>query len=254
MPLYFMITVLCTALALRGKTRIAIFIISIIEYSALFALYHYKPQLFIELSHDDAYVDQLVSMIVSSTVVFIFAYVVSLQNYNDRKKIEQLSLLYEKQANTDELTGLYNRRYFNNFLKLAILTLGDTGMLHVAMFDIDDFKFVNDKYGHPFGDVILRKFSSLLRKTENNGTTVCRYGGEEFLVLIPKKDKTEALAIVNQILEETRTSIEINDGRFITVSAGFITCTEEMTYDVLLQEVDKKLYIAKTTGKNRVIT
>lgn len=254
MPLYFMMTILCTALVLRGKTRIAIFILSIIEYSALFALYHYQPQLFIELSHNDAYVDQLVSMIVSSTVVFIFAYIVSLQNYNDRKKIEQLSLLYEKQANTDELTGLYNRRYFNNFLKLAILTLGDTGMLHVAMFDIDDFKFVNDKYGHPFGDVILRKFSSLLRKTENNGTTVCRYGGEEFLVLIPKKDKTEALAIVNQILEETRTSIEINDGRFITVSAGFITCTEEMTYDVLLQEVDKKLYIAKTTGKNRVIT
>ena len=163
-------------------------------------------------------------------------------------------MLYERQANTDELTGLYNRRYFNNFLKLAILTLGDTGSLHIAMFDIDDFKFVNDKYGHPFGDVILRKFANLLKTTEKNGTTVCRYGGEEFLLLIPKKDKNEALAIVEEILEETRTTIEIKDNRFITVSAGFMTCTEEMTYDLLLQEVDKKLYTAKSSGKNRVIS
>ena len=71
---------------------------------------------------------------------------------------------------------------------------------------------------------------------------------------IPKKDQNEALAIVEEILEETRTTIEIKDNRFITVSAGFMTCTEEMTYDLLLQEVDKKLYTAKSSGKNRVIS
>ena len=122
------------------------------------------------------------------------------------------------------------------------------------MFDIDDFKYVNDKYGHPFGDVILRRFANLLRTTEKFGTTACRYGGEEFLLLIPKKNAEEALALVELIIEETRKQIEISDGRFITVSAGFMTCTEEMTYDVLLQEVDKKLYTAKKSGKNKVIS
>ena len=254
MPYYFLVGIVCTALALKGKPRIILFIITIIEYIILFFLYRYFPEGFLSMTHEEAFVDQLSSLLITSGILFTFSYAVSSQNYHDRHTIQQLSMLYERQANTDELTGLYNRRYFNNFLKLAILTLGDTGSLHIAMFDIDDFKFVNDKYGHPFGDVILRKFANLLKTTEKNGTTVCRYGGEEFLLLIPKKDKNEALAIVEEILEETRTTIEIKDNRFITVSAGFMTCTEEMTYDLLLQEVDKKLYTAKSSGKNRVIS
>ena len=254
MPFYFLVAVVCTALALKGKVRLFLFIITIIEYTILFLLFKFFPQGFLPMSEGDAFIDQLCSLLITSGILFTFSYAVSSQNYHDRHTIQQLSMLYERQANTDELTGLYNRRYFNNFLKLAILTLGDTGSLHIAMFDIDDFKFVNDKYGHPFGDVILRKFANLLKTTEKNGTTVCRYGGEEFLLLIPKKDKNEALAIVEEILEETRTTIEIKDNRFITVSAGFMTCTEEMTYDLLLQEVDKKLYTAKSSGKNRVIS
>jgi len=253
MPFYLLVAVVCSALALRGKTRIIIFILILIEYSGLFITYRYHPELFTTMEHEEAFIDQLCSMIIASCVLFTFSLIVSKQNSHDRHKIEQISLLYEKQANTDELTGLFNRRYFNNFLKLAILTLGDTGSLHIAMFDIDDFKYVNDKFGHPFGDVILRRFANLLRTTEKNGTTACRYGGEEFLLLIPKKNVDEALALVESIIEDTRKQIEISDGRFITVSAGFITCTEEMTYDVLLQEVDKKLYTAKKTGKNRVI-
>ena len=254
MTFYLLVAVVCSALALRGKTRFIVFALILLEYSGLFVIYRYHPELFTPMEREEAFIDQLCSMIIASGVLFTFSYIVSKQNSHDRHTIQQLSLLYERQANTDELTGLYNRRYFNNFLKLAILTLGDTEKLHIAMFDIDDFKFVNDKYGHPFGDVILRKFATLLRTTEKNGTTVCRYGGEEFLVLIPKKNKSEALEIVEQILEETRTTIEVKDGRFITVSAGFMTCTEDMTYDVLLQEVDKKLYTAKKSGKNRVIS
>lgn len=253
MPYYLLVAIVCTALALRGKTRIILFILIMLEYSGLFATYRFHPEFFTTMRYEEAFIDQLCSMIIAGSVLFTFSFIVSKQNSHDRHKIEQLSLLYEKQANTDELTGLYNRRYFNNFLKLAILTLGDTGSLHIAMFDIDDFKYVNDKYGHPFGDVILRRFANLLRTTEKNGTTACRYGGEEFLLLIPKKNVDEALALVESIIEDTRKQIEISDGRFITVSAGFITCTEEMTYDVLLQEVDKKLYTAKKTGKNRVI-
>ncbi len=253
MPYYLLIAIVCSALALRGKTRFILFGLLLVEYSGLFIAYRYHPELFTTMEHEEAFIDQLCSMIIASSVLFTFSFIVSKQNSHDRHMIESLSRLYERQANTDELTGLYNRRYFNNFLKLAILTLGDTGMLHIAMFDIDDFKFVNDKYGHPFGDVILRKFASLLKTTEKNGTTVCRYGGEEFLLLIPKKDKNEALEIVENILNETRTTIEITEKKCITVSAGFVTCTAEMTYDVLLEEVDKKLYMAKTSGKNRVI-
>ncbi len=253
MTYYLMISFVVTALALRGKTRIGVFIFLIVEYSGLFALYRFFPQGFLQMSHEDAFVDQLSSMILSSLILFVFSYTVSSQNFHDRHMIKQLSLLYEKQANTDELTGLYNRRYFNNFLKLAILTLGDTEKLHIAMFDIDDFKFVNDKYGHPFGDIVLKEFAHILEDKEKAGVTSCRYGGEEFLLLIPKKNKQDALTLVEEVLQTTRETIKLKDGRFVTVSAGFITCTEAMTYESLLQEVDKKLYLAKSSGKNRVI-
>ena len=252
MPFYFLLAAVCTALALRGKTRVCIFILILLEYSWLFALYRLFPQGFLPMSPEDAFIDKLTSMILASLVLFSFSFIVSKQNSHDRHKIEQLSILYERQANTDELTGLYNRRYFNNFLKLAILTLGDTGKLHVAMFDIDDFKYVNDKYGHPFGDIVLKQFAIILDEFNRAGITACRYGGEEFLLLIPKKNKEEALTLVEEVLKQTREKIRLDENKFVTVSAGFITCTEDMTYDVLLQEVDKKLYTAKKSGKNRV--
>ncbi len=253
MPFYLLVAIVCIALALRGKTRIIIFILTLLEYSGIFFLYRLLPQVFLEMSHEEAFIDQLCSMLIASSVLFTFSFIVSKQNYYDRNKIEQLSRLYERQANTDELTGLYNRRYFNNFLKLAILTLGDTGKLHIAMFDIDDFKYVNDKYGHPYGDTVLKQFADILNETTKAGVTACRYGGEEFLLLIPKTNKEEALDLVEGVLAKTREQIKIDENKFITVSAGFMTCTEDMTYDILLQDVDKKLYLAKSSGKNRVI-
>ena len=254
MPYYFLISSVCIALVLSGKTRIILFLINILEYTGLFIIYHLRPEVFLPMSAASSFIDKTSSMIISFSVLFFFAYTVSLQNHHDRAKIQQLSQLYEKQANTDELTTLYNRRYFNNFLKLAILTLGDTGKLHVAMFDIDDFKYVNDKFGHPFGDRILKLFANVLIAIgDDNGCTVCRYGGEEFLLLIPKKDRNEAIEIVENILDYTRNNIRVTDERCITVSAGLLTCKADMDYETLLQEVDKKLYTAKCTGKNRVV-
>ena len=253
MPYYFLIAAVCTALALKGRTRIILFIVILIEYSVLFILYGFFPEGFLAMSHKEAFVDQLVSMIIASLVLFSFSFIVSRQNSHDRRKIEQLSLLYERQANTDELTGLYNRRYFNNFLKLAILTLGDTEKLHLAMFDIDDFKKVNDKYGHPYGDQVLKQFANILHSVEGNGVTSCRYGGEEFLLLLPKKNREDALSIVEKILETVRTTIQLPDETFVTVSAGFLTCKDGMTYETVLQNVDKNLYEAKCSGKNRIV-
>jgi len=254
MSYYFLIAIVCTAIVLHGKTRIILFIINVTENIIIFLLYKKMPQLFLTMTAENAFIDQLCSMFIACIVIFFFTYTVAQQNYNDREKIQQLSNLYERQANTDELTGLYNRRYFNGFLKLAILTLGDTEKLHVAMFDIDDFKYVNDKFGHPFGDRILKLFATvLISSSDFNGLTVCRYGGEEFLLLIPKKDKAEAVKIVEDILEYTRKNIRITDDRCITVSAGLYTCKADMDFETLLQEVDKKLYTAKCTGKNRVV-
>lgn len=254
MIFYFLIAAVCIALVLKGKTRIFLFIIIMMEYTVLFILYDIAPKFFLHMPKETAFIDQLFSMLISSIILFSFSYVVSRQNFHDRNTIEKLSKIYEYQANTDELTGLYNRRYFNNFLKLAISTLGDTGKLHLAMLDIDDFKIVNDKYGHHLGDSVLKQFAQILKRTENSGVTVCRYGGEEFLMLIPQQNRDEALHLVETILKDIWAKIQVGDDGFITASAGFISCSANMSYDMLLQEVDKHLYIAKCSGKNRVVS
>ena len=252
MPYYFLISFVCTALSLRGKTRIFVFFFFLIEYAGLCIFYGLYPSAFLAMNNEVAFIDQTCSLVISALIIFFFTYTVSKQTSHDRKIIKELSVLYEKQANTDELTGLYNRRYFNNFLKLAILTLGDTGKLHIAMFDIDDFKSVNDKYGHPFGDTVLKQFANILTESEKDGATACRYGGEEFLILISKKDREEALNLVEDILEKTRSSINLPDNKFITVSAGLLTCTDNISFEDALNLVDKNLYIAKANGKDRV--
>lgn len=254
MVFYLMLTLVCIALVLHGKTRIIFFTLSLLEDVGLFLVYHWFPNIFIHMSEQDAFVDTVCSLVISCIILFFFSYTVSKQNLHDREKIQYLSDLYQKQANTDELTNLFNRRYFHSFLKLAIATVGDSGSLHIAMFDIDDFKQVNDKYGHPYGDVVLREFGRILQAKESLGATACRYGGEEFLLLIPKKSRDEALDIVRQILEETRNSIEIPDGKNITVSAGFITCRETMSFEKVMESVDKNLYLAKKAGKDRLIS
>lgn len=254
MIFYFVIAAVCIALVLKGKARFILFIAIIAEYTVLFVFYKNAPQYFLHMTDETAFIDQLCSMVITSLILFSFSYSVAHQNLHDRETIKNLSKMYETQANTDELTGLYNRRYFNNFLKLAISTLGDTGNLHIAMLDIDDFKVVNDKYGHPFGDTVLQRFAKILKKIESEGATACRYGGEEFLLLIPKKDRAEALHIVEKIIETVWAQIQIGENGFVTASAGFVTCTENMSYNELLQEVDKRLYAAKAAGKNRVVS
>lgn len=254
MEFYLMLTIVTIALALRGWTRLIFFAIALVENVGLFIIHRQIPEIFIIFTEDDAFIDKVCSMAISCVVLFFFSYTVSKQNAHDREKIKYLSDLYEKQANTDELTGLFNRRYFNNFLKLAIATLADSGSLHLAMFDIDDFKHVNDKYGHPFGDVVLKKFAAILQEREKLGATACRYGGEEFLLLIPKKSRDEAVEIVKEILSDTRTTIEIEKNRCVTVSAGFLTCGENLSFEETMQEVDKKLYEAKKSGKDRIVS
>lgn len=254
MIFYFIIAAVCIAIVLKGKCRIFLFFIIMLEYTVLFILYDLAPQYFLHMPKETAFIDQLSSMLISSLILFSFSYVVSQQNFHDRNTIEKLSKMYEHQANTDELTGLYNRRYFNNFLKLAVSTLGDTGKLHLAMLDIDDFKVVNDKYGHQLGDSVLKQFATILKKTENSGVTVCRYGGEEFLMLIPQRNRHEALHLVETILKDIWSKIQVGNDGFITASAGFISCNANMSYETLLQEVDKRLYKAKCTGKNRVVS
>jgi len=155
--------------------------------------------------------------------------------------VEKFKLL----AIHDPLTGIYNRSYFNNIESTTNPVIGEC----MVMFDIDDFKKVNDTKGHPFGDVILKTFANILKECADNEGAICfKYGGEEF-VLGYKGGEDKGLKLANKI----RKRFQKETG--ITVSGGLATIGESCkvnNYKSLLSLADASLYVSKQCGKNKI--
>lgn len=157
---------------------------------------------------------------------------------------------------TDSLTQLHNRRHFDNIAKEEVARAQRTGTpLALMMLDIDHFKQINDRYGHPFGDECLRQVAAILaNRIQRAGDLAARYGGEEFIVLLP----TTELHTAQQLAERIRQSVEDlrlphNSGDVrLTLSIGVASFTPEHSIDELLHCADKALYAAKHAGRNQV--
>jgi diguanylate cyclase (GGDEF)-like protein len=133
---------------------------------------------------------------------------------------QQRELLRE-QALTDALTGLANRRHSHERLQAEIARADrEDRALSLILFDIDDFKSINDRYGHPVGDAALRGFAALLRDEARVSDVVCRVGGEEFAVLLPSTPVAEATRYAVRVLLASRNGALRPDGRPLTASAG----------------------------------
>jgi diguanylate cyclase (GGDEF)-like protein len=179
--------------------------------------------------------------------------VISHMNVTDRKLIE---LKYAKLAATDPLTGIPNRRFFEEFAKLNIergLRFGETSSL--LMIDLDNFKFINDAYGHAVGDEVLRRVASLGKNAFRTCDLLARLGGEEFVGLLTGTDESGAIMAA----EKLRAAIEqlpIENGSksiFVTASIGVSSILRgDPTVHSALLRADKALYLAKQDGRNCV--
>ncbi len=164
----------------------------------------------------------------------------------------------KKEVLTDPLTGLGNHRFLHDAFKVEFRRhVASRRPISCVMMDLDFFKRVNDNYGHPFGDFVLRQFAVLLRKCIRKGDVATRYGGEEFLCILPNCGKEEARAVAERIRGETEHHVFLNGRRRvkITVSLGLITSYKSsgLNYRRLIQLSDQALYEAKRKGRNRVI-
>jgi diguanylate cyclase (GGDEF)-like protein len=184
-------------------------------------------------------------------------------NYHDAIDEEYHSKLFNFAA-TDALTGLYNRRYILNELdRQHKIAKRNRRPYSIAILDIDDFKQVNDTYGHQAGDEYLRQVAFTINHTLREQDNCGRLGGEEFLVILPETDLEGAAHLANRIRERIEDAAVMYGGQSITstVSAGvsqahFSTApTKEQTegIDTLIQRADKALYDAKNSGKNKVV-
>ena len=173
------------------------------------------------------------------------------------KEIESLKLkLQESQheALYDALTGLCNRRYFDSEIESKM----GIDKLSLMLIDIDHFKVINDTHGHLMGDLVLKAVAKKLQSSCREDAQVFRYGGEEFVVLIPGADiqKTRHIAEVMRrsiekiVIKDRRTGTILRD---VTVSIGVAQRSKDEQPNDLMERADKLLYKAKTLGRNRVM-
>ena len=161
-------------------------------------------------------------------------------------------------AVTDELTGLYNRRYFDRHLTLMLDKAREQHRdMAVMLIDMDFFKAVNDTYGHDTGDAVLREFALRLRRNIRGVDLACRYGGEEFVVLMPDTDYRQAQGVAERVrMAVAERSFEIASGRGLTITISVGLALNESQVDspeALLKRADVALYRAKREGRNRVV-
>jgi len=182
-------------------------------------------------------------------IIFVL-FVVYLQ-YKNNKKVLDLSI-------TDSLTGVFNRRYIFEYLdKLVHSVAGERGDLSVLLFDIDDFKQVNDEHGHPFGDNVLKKVAQITQTELRTGDLLGRIGGEEFICILPRTDSEMASKIAERLKEVIMRELFISaddDRVFVTISIGISALGEDaIDRTSLYIQSDKALYKAKQQGKNQVV-
>ena len=173
--------------------------------------------------------------------------------------IRRANKLLEELATTDGLTGLFNHRHFKDLLEVEVSRSQRMKFpTSLVMFDVDKFKTYNDTHGHPAGDVVLRDVAEILRSRLRGTDVPCRYGGEEFAVILMDTGKQMAMAVA----EEIRCRIEATpfEGQesqpegTLTVSVGVATFPENAdSFASLIQAADVALYEAKRGGRNRVV-
>lgn len=174
---------------------------------------------------------------------------------SEKKLMKAREEYYKDQARTDPLTGLYNRRYLDE----KVRTMGNCGnsfeKTSLMIIDLDHFKEVNDSYGHLSGDLLLAKMGTKIQKFIRKSDIACRYGGDEFVILLPGADLSVALSIAQALHSSIKNDIFYTEsGEQISygVSIGVSEIRADDTFDGLFLRADAALYQSKRLGRNRI--
>lgn len=226
-----------------------------LSISAIFAvlIIFFFPQLpFVTTEYDP---DFKIRFLATLSFVTACAYVLDDARRTAKNELIDMATLYEYAARTDELTTLSNRRDMRECLdKEFYRHQRSNSYFSIILMDIDHFKRVNDTYGHDAGDAVLKEFSTLLKGLSRKIDVVSRWGGEEFLMLLPDTSLLQALTLA----ERLRAAVEEHTFSYkfetipLTMSAGICSVSQHEDINKILKQADINLYEAKTKGRNRI--
>jgi two-component system chemotaxis family response regulator WspR len=181
--------------------------------------------------------------------------------YQSQRQLQETNIELQRLTNVDGLTGLSNRRYFDEFVDAQWrLAMREQNPISLLMVDVDDFKRYNDTYGHLAGDEVLKRLAALLGETFSRPTDLsARFGGEEFVVVLPNTPAAAARLLGQRLVERVRNSLITHSAstvsRYVTVSMGGATRTPNSVgpFHAFIHAADQALYRAKNAGKDRLV-
>ena len=172
----------------------------------------------------------------------------------DKQELLIRSAIMENMSKMDALTDMYNHRTFQEYFDTIIGQVSRfDGTLQLAIFDIDDFKKVNDIFGHSVGDSILQRIASIIKTMVTAEDITTRYGGEEFAVILTNKTKKESLILLESIRKAIQDERHLELNKDVTVSIGVHEYYRGETKEEAFNKADQALYEAKYSGKNRIV-
>jgi diguanylate cyclase (GGDEF)-like protein len=172
------------------------------------------------------------------------------------QRLAQEREFYKVLSSIDGLTELYNYRYLHQYLKMELeREKRYKRQLSLVMIDIDDFKNYNDQFGHLIGDMVLQKIATVFRNATRGCDVLCRYGGEEFAIILPETSKEEAVIVCERIRKSVETTEMVDEQGTpvgnITVTLGLASFPADAdNKDDLIDNADRALYQGKEAGKN----
>jgi diguanylate cyclase (GGDEF)-like protein len=183
-------------------------------------------------------------------------YMMAIEIKNLVSELQKDKEKFQDMAYKDALTGMYNRRFFFENVSILIEQAKRTNTpTCIVMYDIDNFKKVNDTYGHDMGDVVLKDFANTIKSNVRKSDIAARLGGEEFAVFLYNTDVENGFKVADKIRQRFENSTHtLNDITIkCTCSGGIYQLTEDDDIDTALKKADEALYVAKRTTKNRIV-
>lgn len=252
---YFIIILMICFFAVHGSLGFKVTLTALVLVARIVTIFLYSGMSSeVNVSEFSGKLIQSTNISVVFLSVVIMSYIYGHRENEAESKLMQYNTRLLREANTDRLTGLANRRFALDYLE-DLKSKSYTGAVSVCMTDIDFFKRVNDTYGHDAGDEVLKTVASVLKTCSDENTLVARWGGEEFLVVFAGKNGDEAYTV----LEDLRQEIERRVARVgeteirVTMTFGLTEYDFSGDTEAAIKEADEKLYLGKTGGRNRVV-
>ena len=222
----------------------------LVDMSAVI-LAHYHPLNVENVTSEAALSSTICSMMIVLFSVFIITILLNVQQKKQEEELTRLSRQLEEAADHDALTGLYNRRYLNQYLEK--LTQQGKKDVYAALIDLDFFKKINDEYGHGFGDEVLVEFARILEQNLTEGGIAVRFGGEEFMLILPDTAEEEVRHMLAKMSADYKLFGKQKKNRAFTFSCGVEQFADGMDVSDVYRQADEKLYLAKERGRDCVI-